>query len=311
MVLSSHASTWALGNVAPVAAVRVGGSDRDATAVAISAAHFAKGSAGAVVLARNDDYPDALAGGPLAAALKAPLLLTSSTALDPHVAAEISRVLPAGGSVYLLGGPAALSDAVQTAVGALGYKTTRMGGTDRYQTASSVADLVDHLLGGAREAFEVTGTDFADALTAVPAAVAGNGVILLTAGSSPSPATTAWLSSHPGLTRYAVGGPAAQADPSATPVVGADRYATAAAVASRFFPTPTALGVATGGSFADAVAAGPVVGGPLMLVPPQAGVPVELSSYLAGLTRPPTVTVFGGPSAVGGDALTQLEAALP
>jgi hypothetical protein len=310
-VLSSHASTWALGATTNVAPIRLSGADRDGTAVAISAAKFANGAAGAVVLARNDDYPDALAGGPLAAALKAPLLLTPSSGLDEQVAAEIHRVLPSGGTVYLLGGTSALSSAVQSAVTAMGFTSTRVQGSDRYQTALDVAELVDHLDGGLRSVFEVTGTDFPDALSSVSAAVANMGAIVLTRGATADPSTTAWLSSHPGLTRYAVGGPAAQADPSATALVGADRYATAAAVASRFFPSPSQIGVATGTSFADAVAAGPAVSGPLVLVPGQGDLPAPLASYLSGLSVPPSLTIFGGLSAVDAGTAQEVAGVLP
>jgi len=52
---------------------RLAGADRVGTAIAISQATFpAAGSAGAVILARDDDFPDALAGAPLAAKLHAP-----------------------------------------------------------------------------------------------------------------------------------------------------------------------------------------------------------------------------------------------
>jgi hypothetical protein len=274
---------------------RVAGADRDATAVAVSDADFAPQSAGAVVLARNDDYPDALTGGPLAAASGGPLLLTAPGSLDPSVAAELARVLPKGGPVYLLGGTSALSTSVEAAVDALGYHVVRLAGADRYATAAAVAAAVP----GVTSVFEVTGSDFADAVSAVPAAVANHGVVLLTDGATQSAATAAWLAAHGGLTRYAVGGPAAQADPSATAVSGADRYATAAAVAARFFPAPKTVGVATGTAFPDALSAGARPGGPMLLVPGTGPVPSPVSAYLSGLAVPPSqLNVYGGTSAV-------------
>jgi hypothetical protein len=100
-----------------VSPTRIAGANRQATAVAVSQSAFpTNGSASAVVLARADVFADALAGGPLAAAKHAPLLLTSSGALDPLTKAEIQRVLAPGGAVYLLGGSGALSDAVAAAI---------------------------------------------------------------------------------------------------------------------------------------------------------------------------------------------------
>ncbi len=88
----------------PGLVARLSGVDRDATAVRVSQEDFpGPASAQAVVLASNAAFPDALAGTPLAVAVGGPLLLSPPADLDPVVAAEISRVLPAGATVYLLG----------------------------------------------------------------------------------------------------------------------------------------------------------------------------------------------------------------
>src|SRR5208282_5725150 len=139
------------------------------------------------VLARSDFFADALAGGPLAAQMDGPLLITpgasQSTALDPRVQAEIQRVLPKGGTVYILGGDLALSPDIDTALQALGYVTQRIAGTDEYGTAVDIAEA----LGNPTTIFEATGLSFQDALSAVPAAIEEHGAILLTDGSSPDP----------------------------------------------------------------------------------------------------------------------------
>ncbi len=83
---------------------RIGGATRIDTAIDVSQSGFGPDAAGAVVLARSDLYPDALVGGPFAALTNAPLLLTPSDVLPATVLAEIDRVLPAGATVYVLGG---------------------------------------------------------------------------------------------------------------------------------------------------------------------------------------------------------------
>lgn len=65
---------------------RFAGTDRITTAVAVSARE--RDTAQTVVLARFDDYADALAGGPLAVHLDAPLLLTTSDGLSPAAVAD-------------------------------------------------------------------------------------------------------------------------------------------------------------------------------------------------------------------------------
>ena len=289
---------------------RVSGTDRESTAVAVSQSAFPSGgTAPAVVLARADAFPDALAGGPLAAAKHAPLLLTSSGSLDTVTKAEIQRVLKPGGTVYLLGGTAALSASVSSAVSALGFSAVRLAGSDRFGTAIAIAGA----LGNPGTVFEASGEGFADALSAVPAAVAEHGAIVLTNGGSQPAATSAYLKAHPGA-HYAIGGAAAAADPSAIALAGADRYATSAQVARAFFPAATGVSTASGQSFPDALAGGPVAGAagqPLLLVPPTGALPEPTGAYLD--TRNGTVTVatvFGGLNAVGADVLTQITARL-
>ena len=285
---------------------RLSGADRQSTAVAVSASAFPNaGSASALVLARADQFADALAGGPLAAAKHAPLLLTSSGSLDAVTSAEIQRVLPKGGTVYLLGGTSALSDAVANAITAMGDVPTRVAGADRFATAVAIAGV----MGNPSTVFEASGINFPDALSAVPAAVATHGAILLTNGGAQAAATSAYLTAH-ATSRYAVGGPAAYADPSAIGIAGADRYATSDAVALAFFPTTTGVSVASGANFPDALAAGPVAGSakqPVLLVPESGALPEPITSYLAthagGIA---SAQAFGGTAAVADAVLSEI-----
>ncbi len=276
---------------------RLGGADRESTAVAISQQQYPlSSSAQAVVLARADSYPDALSGGPLAAHLHAPLLLTTPTVLSPATATEITRVLPPGGTIYLLGGTAAISSAVQTSLVALGFATQRVDGPDRYATAVAVADL----LGDPTTTLLATGINFPDALVAGDAAVTLDGAVLLTEGTVLPPATSAYLAAHTGGTLYALGGPAAKADPTATPLVGADRDQTAIVAAEKFDPTPTGIGVTTDINFPDAMAAAPLLGGlgyPLLLTPPV-GVPTATATFLSSTVTATHIDVLGLQAAV-------------
>ena len=136
-------------------------------------------------------------------------------------------------------------------------------GADRYTTAIAVADA----LGNPATTLLASGRDYPDALAAGPAAAKTGGAVLLTTDDTLGATTTAYLSAHPG-TIYAIGGPAATADPAATRLVGADRYTTATAVATRFFGAPSHVGVATGANYPDALTGGALVaaaGGPVLL----------------------------------------------
>lgn len=298
---------------------RIDGTDAIATSIKIAQAEFPTAdSASAVVLASSSSFSDALTGGPLAAQAHAPLLLTWGasvrSSLSTRTKAEIERVLPSGATVYVLGGDLAVSPTVDAALTALGYSVVREAGTTPYDTAY----LIALQMGSPNVIFEATGTNFYDALSAVPAAIADHGAILLTDGATQSAPTASYIASHPGVVRYAIGGPLAAygADPGAIPVYGDNLYATSAAVASRFFPSASVFGVATSVGFADAAGGGVYMAtggreGPLLIVNPSLPLPTEYVSYLSSLARTTTTTVvFGGPLAVTATVVQAVRGAL-
>jgi Pro-kumamolisin, activation domain/Cell wall binding domain 2 (CWB2) len=278
---------------------RAAGADRIATSIAASQAGFtADDSADAVVLARSDEYPDALAGVPLAVQDNAPLLLTPSSQLLPAVTSEIERVLAPGGQIFLLGGTASLATGIETQLRALGYVPVRLAGATRFDTALKIANALDN----PTTIFEVDGTNFPDALSAGPAAAITHGAVLFTNGRAMIAPTTAYVTAHPDDIRYAIGGPAVAADPYANAVAGADRFATSAMVAQTFFVSPSVVGVASGVSFPDALSGGPIAAradGPLVLVPPTGALAVQTQTYLSEVAASVmSGWIFGGPVAV-------------
>lgn len=286
----------------PVTSTRLAGSNRDATAARVATAMYPTlGSARVVVLARDDVYADALAGSPLASTLGGPLLLTPTAYLSTDARTAIVDVLPTGGVVICLGGTGAISVTVTVQLRALGYDVQRIGGADRYATATGIADRLSST-SSVSHVYLADGRSFADALPAADAAGLDHGVVLLTAGSSmPSP-TKSWLAGHSQLARSAVGGAAVAADPSAAPLYGADRYATAAKVAATVAPTATGIVLATGADFPDGLAGAAYAaheGWSLLLVDPQAN---ALNSDQASYLHTASATV-ANVAAVGGSAV--------
>jgi hypothetical protein len=288
---------------------RLAGTDRIATAIAVSNNSFPQaGTAQVVVLSRDDSFADALAGTPLAVHKQGPLLLTETGSLDPRTDAEIQRVLSGGGTVYILGGSAAVSPGVDTELENEGYKVVRLAGADRFDTAVQIASVG---LGDPTTVVEATGLDFPDALAAGAAAGAKGDALLLTNGSVQDSYTATYLAAHPADTRVAVGGAAAAADPGATPIVGSDRYATAVLVAQAFIAAPNVVGAASGTNYPDALTGGAnagLQGGPLILVPASGPLPTSVDTYLKSIKVPLGVLLFGGTAAVGSDVQTEMAA---
>ncbi|MCE0486113.1 cell wall-binding repeat-containing protein [Ornithinimicrobium sediminis] len=153
---------------------RVGGEDRYGTS-ALVAQHFAPGVATAYV-ATGENFPDALAGGALAAHRDSPVLLVRRTSLPATVREELVRLQPR--QVVVLGGPSAVSDAVAAELA--GYATgstplRRLGGDDRYAVAAAVAAE----FGTPSASYLATGTGFADAVTGGALAGARGAPLLL------------------------------------------------------------------------------------------------------------------------------------
>lgn len=304
---------------------RVAGDDRYLTGVKISRQFWAdKGDtsknaahANAVVLATGGSYPDALAGGPLASAVNGPLLLTAPTALTPQTQTEIQRVLPAHGTVYVLGGTGAVSSAVSNKLAALGYKIQRLGGSDRFATSVLIAQQVERLVptpaGQKPLAVVATGQAFADALSAGPLATSIGAPIVLSNGAALDSGTKKFLT---GKAAIPVGGPAYTAlgyrpvnDNACTNLAGATRYGTSANVASCLSylravsgDKPINLaGIATGTAYPDALTGGAFMayfGAPLILTAPQSLSPETANALRTVTPRFSLIEIFGGKNAV-------------
>jgi len=298
------ASALGLSSAASTTVKRVSGLNRVQTAVAASKAIFDSVGqphpASGVVLASSQGFADGVSGVPLAAAVGGPLLLTPGSRLDPATAAEITRILPQGGTVDVLGGVGAISAKVSSSLTSLGFTVRRLWGADRFATAVAVADSMP----AATTVLLTSGLIFPDALSAGPAAAHANGVVLMTQGPTMPSATKGYLEAHPGAEVFAVGGDAAKAAPG-TPadhqLVGHDRYETGTMVASHFFDHPARLTFASGQDFPDALSGGAyaaLLQSPILLVP-AASVPPVVTAYLqANVTSVTDSALVGGPGVV-------------
>ncbi|MCU1484620.1 MAG: hypothetical protein JWN67_1366 [Actinomycetia bacterium] len=284
-------------------AVRFAGTDRITTAIATSQDMIEVGfKVDGLVLTRSDSFADALAGTPLATLTGGPLLLTGGASLDSRTEAEIKRVLSPNGTVYVLGGTAAISDAAVQGLKLSGYTVTRLAGANRYATAVAIANEID----GPTTLLLATGTDFKAGLVAGAAAWSadegdGGGAVLLTNGTAMPPETKAYIDAHGAAKRYAIGAPAAAADPGATAITGTDDADISQKVAAQFFPGTPEVSVASSANFPDALAGGAHAAFyhvPLLLTAPTA-LPATVQSYLAaGKSTIVIAYVYGGTAAV-------------
>jgi len=303
----------AVANFQYVSVDRIAGLNRVETAVEASIALFdnagTPNDASAVVLATSQGFADGVSGGPLAAAVDGPLLLTGGSTLDSATATEITRILPTGGTVHVLGGVGAISATVAASLTKLGFTVARHEGVDRYATAVAVAESIP----GATKVLLTSGIVFPDALSAGPAAAHVGGVVLLTQGAIMPSATKAYLAANATAEVFAIGGAAAQAAPTTAKdhqLVGANRYETGTKVASHFFSKPDMVTFASGQNFPDALSGGAfasLLDSPILLVQRDV-VPAVVTSYLrVNKTSITTSALVGGAGVVIEDVQFSME----
>jgi aerobic-type carbon monoxide dehydrogenase small subunit (CoxS/CutS family) len=288
---------------------RFAGAERVETSVAISRAAFEDGAASTVVLSVSDAFPDALAGAPLAASAGGPVLITPSDALAPATAAEMARVLPPGGTVHLLGGTEALSDAVATSVQALGFTTVRLAGADRQATAAAIAPIAGP---APARIFLASGDSFGEALIASSTAARTGGVVLLTGAAGLPAEAQSYLDAHPGVPVTVVGNAAAATVGSLGQVVaGADAYATSVAMAEAFSSGMAGIALASGEDFPDALAGGAHAarGEHVLLLTRKGTLPASVRGFLSG-SGMRSLIIYGGDAAVDGVVAEAARAAM-
>ncbi|CAA7599619.1 Glycoside hydrolase superfamily [Acididesulfobacillus acetoxydans] len=283
---------------------RLAGVDRYATAARIAETGWTQ--ANTVILARGDDYPDALAGGVLARTMDAPLLLSDPHAL-PAVTLSAIHDLQAK-RVFLLGGSGALGPQVESSLMSLGLSVQRLAGTDRYGTAAAVAEAaVSHT----SQAFLASGSSFADALS-VSSYAAAQGIPLLLTDSNALPDVTLQALRNLGVSSVTLIGGTGAIAPSVENALeaahftvkrlaGPDRYTTNMAVVSALNFTGSQVYVATGETFPDALAGAPLAAqtnSPVVLVPPQPLPPATLSYISARRSAGASFILLGGWGAI-------------
>jgi putative cell wall-binding protein len=209
-----------------------------AQGIQISQAAFpAPLSASIAVISRDDLFADSLAGAPLAGS-DGPILFTrAGAALDPTVAVELRRAVRPGGTVYVLGGPVAVSTAAEAAIRALGFDVQRLAGANRFETAVAIATTVDPSPG---RVLLARADDWADAVTGGAYAAHQGVPVVLTNRDALHPTASAYTRGAGEVVllggEAALGRPIAQALGSrAQRVAGDDRAATAVEIAKRLW----------------------------------------------------------------------------
>ncbi len=288
---------------------RIYGEDRYETSVEISKSEWETSST--VLLARGDDFPDALTGTPLAYKKDAPVLLTRFEEIPGVVEEEIKRLEPE--EVIILGEEMAVSLDVEYRLMEMGISVDRIGGMDRYETAARVAERIYE----PEKAIIAGGSDFPDALV-VSSYAAPKGIPVLLSRSDEIPEATrrAMEDTMEDIEEViVVGGESAvgpevveQLPHESTRIAGEDRYETAAAIVRELELPMEKVFIATGRDFADALTGSALSSrkNASMLLVDQQGVPrPTLELIEESLVK--RFFILGGKKAVSDEIAAELE----
>lgn len=290
---------------------RIYGDDRIKTALEVSSDSFS--TAENAVIARSDDYPDSLSASVLAKQLKGPILLTRSGVLADGIEKELTRLKVK--KVYIVGGESAVSEKVEQSLAKKERTVERIYGDNRYETSAEIANEVMDLAREKGRAVIASGEEYADALAISPYAAAKGYPILLVRSNALHPTIEKVIEDRKIADVEIVGGTrriTKDLEKDLPKILkryqGDNRYGTAVKIAEELFPGATAVYLARGNDFADALSIGPVAaedGWPILLTTPKKA-PKELLDFVKKeeLAR---MIVVGGPAAVSDEVIKEIE----
>ena len=221
-----------------------------------------------VILANGGNFADALAGSYLAAVKNAPIIITKA-GKEAEVNTYIRSILNKNGTIYVLGGTAAVPESCLNGLTGRGYEIKRLWGETRYLTNLEILKEAgvegDTLL-------IATGTNYADSLSA-----SATGLPMLLVKDSLSDEQRSFLREHRGMKLIILGGTSAVNTTVETQlnnygdvsrIYGANRGETSLEIAKRFFPEADTAVIAYSHNFPDGLCGGPLahrINAPLIL----------------------------------------------
>jgi putative cell wall-binding protein len=253
---------------------RYSGGTRIDTAAAIADAGWPSG-ADTVILASGKNFADALAGGPLAYALDAPILLTNNgEGLETALAKALLKLNPS--KIVILGGTGSVNRNIEDILRSrYTSDVTRYAGSNRIETAVKIAEaLKEDELNKTGTSFDTAfitdGLNFPDALSISPVAAIKGQPILFTSSRDPGnlhEVTSDYITESGIANAVVIGGSATVSTKvlnilqdekglAVERVAGGSRYSTAVAIYQKYSSifSGTSLCITTGKNFPDALA---------------------------------------------------------
>lgn len=274
---------------------RFSGADR--FEVAYNVASNGWNSSETVIIVNYLAFADALAAAPLAAKYNAPILLVKPNELPVLTERKIKEL--GASKLIIIGGGGSVSWNVEQALRNIVSNVERIGGQNRFEVASLVAEKV----GNSSFAIVTNGLVFSDALAIAPYAAKHQVPILLTANNSLPDSTRSALQGK--SSTLVIGGEGSVSNnvytqlPAPSRIGGADRYEVSANIIKNLNLNTETVYLSSGFTFADALTGSVLAakqGAPLLLTKPSELPAVIRNTMIERNTG--IVNVLGGPGSV-------------
>ncbi|WP_346936677.1 cell wall-binding repeat-containing protein [Clostridium sp.] len=294
---------------ADAAKIRLGGSTRYETAVETSKNGWPSGSK-TIVLVCGADYPDALSAAPLAKKYNAPILLTEKSELSTVVSKEINRLNPS--KAYIVGGENVISRNVESQLKTMGIGIERLGGLNRYETATNVATQV----GTTNGVVLASGKSFADSLSVAPVAANLGMPILLTDKDEFNSSNKAFIQNYNIPKTYVIGGSSVISDANmrnyknTVRIGGLDRYETNIQVLNTFKENInlSKIYLASGMNFPDGLVGAPIAAltsSPIILIEETGNYYPKVLERIKGI-KSDQVLILGGNTVISDNIVNKV-----
>lgn len=296
---------------------RIAGKDRVETSLKVAESVYPKGTK-TVILANKDKFTDVLVATPYSKTIKAPILYTDFNSVPNEVLTALKKL--GVENIILIGGENTISKLQERALEGMGYKTDRVNGADRYDTAKLIAERMKKAgAKGADNVIIASGEVFPDALSISPLALEKEIPILLTNKDTISSYTVNQLEPLHIDKIYISGGLdtvsnivetklKAYTKQKITRFAGKDRYETSQVITKALRPQAKISVFASGEKFPDALVAGGLVdkyNAPIMLVKREQ-LPYSISNYVKDSMIIKNIIV-GGEDSISNKVVKDLE----
>lgn len=293
------------------ASTRIFGNNRYLTAIEVSKHLFE--TSDQVIVVDGETAVDSLLAGPLSVQLNAPILLVGKKGLTNELVSEIRRL--GATKAVIIGGELVVPEKTATSLTELGLDVTRLGGATRFETSIIVDLEVRKLSDVGHKAVIANGYTVFDALTAGAAAGKMGVGILFNDGKSVDMLSAALedvteaIVLGGNLVEKASVVDALKAQGIAVErVFGDTRYATAVAIADRFYVNPTKVVISNGEMPYDALS-GTAVSSKYnapMLITKSNSLNNETKMYIEKV-KPSEIIVLGGEMAISNSVEDAIE----